>query len=55
MLSVEHVVHTVPPTYFYRVDLIGVKMSGSPLYMFSGNIALVFLIGNKVFNRNLFK
>ena len=55
VLSVKNVVDPVPPADLDRVDLTHVKMPGGLLYMGNGEVALICLIGNQIFNGNFLK
>ena len=52
MLAVEYIVDPIPPADLHRVDLMYVKMLSSLLNVGNGQIALIGLVGNQIFDRD---
>lgn len=55
MLPVKNVIDTVSATHLDGIDLAQIEICGGSLYMRLRQTALIILIGNKVFDWDLFK
>ena len=55
ILAIEHIVDPVPPADLDRIDLMYVKMPGGLLNMGNGQITLIGLVGNQIFDGDLLK
>ena len=50
MLTVDHIVFSVPATYLYRIDLVRIKVLCGFADLFFRQLPLIFLITDKLFD-----
>ena len=55
MLPVKNIIDVISAADFYGIDLLEIEICSRFLNVFDGKVALIFLAGNKVINRNLFE